>query len=178
MGSPKALLDFRGRTFLDHLIGVLSEVCSPVIAVLGADAERIRDGLARADRAILTVNERFRLGQLSSMQAGLRVLPAEAGRVVFTLVDHPNLEPSTLARLLREDALFVIPRFEGRRGHPMIFSAALASEFLSLPLESSAREVLRAHAADILYVDVDDPGVCDDIDDPETYARLTRTATP
>jgi molybdenum cofactor cytidylyltransferase len=178
MGSPKALLDFRGETFLDHLIGVLLDFCSPVIAVLGSDAVRIREGLAQADRAILTVNQQFQLGQLSSMQAGLRALPTGIDRVVFTLVDHPNLDRTTLARLLREDAPLVIPRFQGRRGHPMIFAASLAAEFLSLPPESSAREVLRCHSADIVYVDVDDPGIRDDIDNPELYARLTHTGTP
>ena len=35
MGSPKALLDYRGETFVNRLVRVLSGVCDPVIVVLG-----------------------------------------------------------------------------------------------------------------------------------------------
>ncbi len=47
MGFPKALLEFRGETFLDRLIAALSEHCSPVVAVLGARAQEIRAGVRR-----------------------------------------------------------------------------------------------------------------------------------
>jgi CTP:molybdopterin cytidylyltransferase MocA len=46
MGSPKALLRYRGQTFLDTLISLFAARCSPVIVVLGADADRIRRGLS------------------------------------------------------------------------------------------------------------------------------------
>ena len=46
MGSPKALLEFDGETFLDRLILTLGGACSPVIVVLGCEPQRIRAGLA------------------------------------------------------------------------------------------------------------------------------------
>ena len=48
MGFPKALLPYRGETFLDTLIGLLGERCSPVIVVLGAAAERMSFGVGTA----------------------------------------------------------------------------------------------------------------------------------
>jgi CTP:molybdopterin cytidylyltransferase MocA len=96
MGSPKALLEFQGETFLDRLIGLFSRRCSPVIAVLGAQQEMVRAGLRRADVALLVENPDFRLGQLTSMQCGLRAVPAEADGVLFTLVDHPAVTPPPL----------------------------------------------------------------------------------
>ena len=42
MGSPKALLEFQGETFLNRLIRVLGNVAGPVIVVLGHHAEPIR----------------------------------------------------------------------------------------------------------------------------------------
>ncbi|MBC8166751.1 MAG: NTP transferase domain-containing protein, partial [Bryobacteraceae bacterium] len=44
MGTPKALLEFAGETFLNRLIGLFEQHCAQVIVVLGYDAERIRAG--------------------------------------------------------------------------------------------------------------------------------------
>jgi len=178
MGSPKALLELQGETFLDRLIGLFSRYCSPVIAVLGAGKENVRAGLRRAGEALLVENPDFRLGQLSSMQCGLRAVPAEAEGVLFTLVDHPGVTSGTIGRLLDAPAgscapaPLRIPRYEGRRGHPVWISRSLVPEFLALPAGSSAREVLARYADRIAYIDVDDPGVLADVDDPAAYARL------
>ena len=178
MGFPKALLEWRGQTFLDSLIGALAGYCDPVIVVLGADAARIRSGLRR--EAGFVTNPDYRLGQLTSMQCGLRSVPAESAGVLFTLVDHPNVGPQTLAALLRLDPerlpLLRIPRHQGRRGHPIFFSRALLPEFLALPPEGAARDVVQRHSAEIEYLDVPDAGILDDVDDPETYRRLTGKA--
>jgi molybdenum cofactor cytidylyltransferase len=174
MGSPKALLKFQGETFLDRLIGLFSRRCSPVIVVLGAHHQIVQAGSRRAAEASMVENPDFRLGQLSSMQCGLRVVPEDADSVLFTLVDHPAVMPATLSALLDADVRppLRIPRFEGRRGHPIRISKSLIPEFLALPAGSSAREVVTRHAAEIAYIDVDDPGILADVDDPSRYARL------
>src|SRR2546423_6373747 len=99
MGSPKALLEFRGETFLDRLIGVFSGFCAPVVVVIGAEAARIRSALKRPEEAVFAENPDYRLGQLSSMQCGLRAMPENVEGVLFTLVDHPSVRPSTIASL-------------------------------------------------------------------------------
>ncbi|MGA2134213.1 MAG: nucleotidyltransferase family protein [Bryobacteraceae bacterium] len=173
MGSPKALLDYRGETFLDRLIGLFAGCCSPVIAVLGAQAEEIRAGLRRSDEARVVENPDFRAGQLSSMQCGLRAVPAEAERVLFTLVDHPAVSPDTLTALVVAPAApLCIPCYGGRRGHPILFSKALLREFLALPAGSAARDVVTRHASDATYINVPDPGILANIDDSEAYANL------
>jgi len=174
MGSPKALLEFQGETFLDRLIGLFSRRCMPVIAVLGAQHEIVRAGLRRAGDALLVENPEFRLGQLTSMQCGLRAVPADAGGVLFTLVDHPAVTPATIAALLDcgAPAPLRIPRCDGRRGHPIWISRSLMPEFLALPVGSSAREVVTRHSSEIAYIEVDDPGILADVDDPAAYQRL------
>jgi molybdenum cofactor cytidylyltransferase len=173
MGSPKALLKYRGETFLDRLIGVFAPHCSPVIAVLGAQREMVRAGLQRAGDALVVENPDFRLGQLSSMQCGLRAVPADADGVLFTLVDHPAVASTTIARLLDAGAPPLrIPRCNGQRGHPIRISKSLIPELLALPAGSSAREIITRHARDIAYIDVEDPGILADVDDPAAYARL------
>jgi molybdenum cofactor cytidylyltransferase len=179
MGSPKALLNYQGETFLDRLIGLFSPHCSPVIAVLGAGHENISAGMRRRSEACIVHNRDFHLGQLSSMQAGLRAVPDDADQVLFTLVDHPAVMPGTIAALLAEPpAPLRIPRYAGRRGHPILFSKLLIAEFLALPATSAAREVVTRYAIDSAYIDVDDPGVVANVDDALAYERLRAGSRP
>jgi molybdenum cofactor cytidylyltransferase len=172
MGFPKALLQYRGETFLDTLIGLLAVPCRPVIVVLGAGAEDIRARLARP--AVFAVNPRWALGQTTSMQCGLRAIPPDAEGVLFTLVDHPAVSPATICALLAgKRPLVRVPRFGNRRGHPIWFSRQLIPEFLALPETGAARDVVHSHAAETEFLDVDDPGILADIDDAEAYRKLT-----
>jgi molybdenum cofactor cytidylyltransferase len=172
MGSPKALLRYREETFLDRLAGLFAARCSPVIVVLGAEAERIRAAAHTA--ATFMVNPDWARGQTTSMQCGLRAVPSEADGVLFTLVDHPAVAPATIDALLAgpSAALVRVPRYIGHRGHPIWFSRELVPEFLALPETGAAREVVRSHAAETEFLDVDDPGILADIDDPEAYRGL------
>ncbi|PYT14900.1 MAG: 4-diphosphocytidyl-2C-methyl-D-erythritol synthase [Acidobacteria bacterium] len=176
MGSPKALLEYRGETFVGRLIRVLGGLCDPVIVVLGHDADAIRR--QAGEGAGFVVNPDPERGQLSSLQTALAAVPAQAEGFLFTPVDCPAAERETVARLVdafqRRDAstVLVIPRFAGRRGHPVCAASVLKPEFLALPPTSQARDVVRRHAGATQYVDVEDAGVLTDVDDPEAYRRL------
>ena len=176
MGFPKALLRYRDETFLDTLIGLFAARCQPVIVVLGAHSDRIRERTLRP--ATFAINADYRRGQTSSMQCGLRAVPAGAESVLFTLVDHPAVAPATLDALLAGQVhipgpLVRVPRYQGRRGHPIWFSRDIIAEFLGLQDLGAAREIVRSHAAQTEFLDVDDPGILADIDDPTSYGRLT-----
>ena len=172
MGSPKALLEFRGETFIDRLIRCFSAHCSPVIVVLGHEPEVIRGGVRSPLKAVFVLNTEYERGQFSSMQCGLRAVPEDADGVVFTPVDHPNVEGATVVKLIESGALIAIPQYLGSHGHPVLFSRSLIPEFLALPPDSQARVVTHRHASEIGYIDVADAGILDDIDDPEAYHRL------
>jgi molybdenum cofactor cytidylyltransferase len=172
MGTPKALLRYRDETFLDRLVRLFTARCSPVIVVLGHQADAIR-AAARAT-ATFVVNERYQAGQTTSMQCGLREVPPDACGVLFTLVDHPAVESSTIDALLsKPDSLLCVPRYRGKRGHPIWFSSQLIPEFLALPETGAARDVVRAHAEETDFLDLDDPGIVTDVDDPAAYQALS-----
>ena len=164
MGSPKALLAYRGQTFLDRQIE-LFQPCDRTVVVLGYDAERIRAGVRNS--AVFVVNPNPELGQLSSLQCGLRAV-GDADAVFFTPVDYPLIDPKTVTRLIEVNAPFVMPRYQGRRGHPVLVGRDMVEDLLAC--QTNARDVIRAHEP--LYLDVDDPGILEDIDDPTAYARL------
>jgi molybdenum cofactor cytidylyltransferase len=165
------------ENFLDRMIGLLAAHSAPVIVVLGAHGDAIRTGSVRASQATFVVNERYRDGQLSSLQCGLRAVPEDAAGVIFTPVDFPRVSAGTVAGLVaafwRERGTgLVIPRYRGARGHPVCAARQFIPEFLALPEAAQAREVIHRHAAQACYVDVDDPGILRDVDDPEAYRSL------
>jgi molybdenum cofactor cytidylyltransferase len=64
-----------------------------------------------------------------------------------------------------------VPRYQGRRGHPVIFSSALFAELLAAPLDQGAKTVVHAHRDETLEIDTEDEGVTIDIDTPEEYRQ-------
>lgn len=177
MGSPKALLDLRGETFVGRLVRVLGLAADPIIVALGYHSGVIRPYLPAQVRVAL--NPDPDRGQLSSLQAALAELPAEADGFFFTTVDCPAVSEETVKRVAeafarrQPDTLFVIPRYGDRRGHPVCAHRSIASEFLALPPTAQARDVVHRYVSRTEYVDVDDPGILADIDDPEAYRRLS-----
>jgi molybdenum cofactor cytidylyltransferase len=170
MGRPKAMLPFRGGTFLTAIAGNLARRCSPVIAVFGFDAARMSQ--CAPPGVVPVENPDYAEGMLTSLQAGLRVVPESCDAVLFTLVDHPAVLPETVDSVMRSTALIAIPRYENRRGHPVLIGRQIAREFLLEPLTSKVRDVIDRHADGIEYVEVEDPGISDDIDSPALYEKL------
>ena len=174
MGRDKALLAYRGTTFLGHLISVLQPRVAPLIVVLGHHAEAIRGSLEAGTRVV--VNADYQRGMLSSLQTGIRALPPEAKAALFTLVDHPTVAESTVDRLLaafRDSGKgIVIPRYGDRRGHPVIAARVVLEEMLALPSDASPKDVIHAHRFETEFIDVDDPGILRDIDLPSDYKKL------
>lgn len=175
MGTPKALLSFDEETFLDRLIGNFAPFCEQVVVVLGHEPETIKAGVKR--NASFVINERHELGQLTSLQCGLRSVRHPVDSILFTPVDYPAVEQSTVGTLIEAfepGYPFVIPRYRGKHGHPVLFAGAVTFDFLNLPESAAARDVVHAYAPETRYIDVDDPGVVQDVDCPEDYADLLR----
>jgi molybdenum cofactor cytidylyltransferase len=178
MGRPKAFLPFRDGTFLSAITSILGAYCAPVIAVFGFDADRNIE-MAQTLPIQAIANPNYPLGMLTSLQTGLRALPKGIDTVLFTLVDHPAISLKTVEVILQSSAAIAIPRFEGKRGHPVLIRRQIIEEFLAEPATSKVRDVVDRHAAAIDYLNVVDPGISDDIDDPALYQKLlAREAGP
>ena len=196
MGSPKALLAYQGRPFLEHLLEI---TVHPKIGVrrivLGAHAEAIAKNIV-LDVDEIVINDDWEKGQLSSIQAAIRSLPgaglpatggiakdgAERGTdgLLLCLIDHPLISGDLVDVLIEQfyatRAKIVLPKYEGRRGHPVIFPAALYDELLRAPADKGARAVVWAHAADVLEVPTNEEGCVLNLNDPETLLRATGRA--
>ena len=182
MGTPKALLRFHDETFLDRLIRLFSQIAGPVIVVVGRHEAAIRSGIERASEAVFAVNPDPDRGMLSSLQIGLHALPADMPAAMFLPVDHPHLEASTLhalvARAEETKAPVVVPTYSGEHGHPVLITREVIDHLLALPLEAMASDVIHRYVSQTAYIEVPDPAVVSDIDDPDAYAELIASHRP
>jgi molybdenum cofactor cytidylyltransferase len=175
MGSPKALIPFQGRPFLEHLLEVTAhrEIGTRRV-VLGAHAEPIAKAVnLKADEIV--INHEWEKGQLSSVQAALRSLPPGTDGILLCLIDHPLISSALVQDLIEQfyktKKPIVLPVYEGRRGHPVIFSATLYDELLRAPLETGARAVVWAHSGEIEEVQTNEEGCVLNLNDPETLNK-------
>jgi molybdenum cofactor cytidylyltransferase len=178
MGSPKALLAYQGRPFLEHLLDV---TVHPKIGVrrvvLGAHAEPIAKSIALAGDEIV-INDDWESGQLSSIQSAIRSLPDGTDGLLLCLIDHPLISKTLVNELIEQyyttPAKIVLPVYEARRGHPVIFPATLYQELLQAPADKGARAVVWAHSpADVLELPTNEEGCVLNLNDPATMHRAT-----
>lgn len=176
MGQPKALVPFQGSTFVEHLIAATRQARVGITrVVLGAGAEGIRAQL-KIDPGWIVVNGDWPKGQLSSIHAAIRSLPVGATEGILVCpVDHPLISAQLVAALIAafdsSGKMIVLPKFRGRRGHPVIFRADLYEELLAASTEVGARQVVWNHAAEVMEVETEEEGVILNLNDPESLQR-------
>lgn len=178
MGSPKALLPYQGRPFLEHLLDITKHPRIGVRrVVLGADAGPIVKEIALVGDEIV-VNHEWEQGQLSSIHAALRSLPSGTEGIVLCPVDHPLVSAALIDELIeafdKSQAPIVVPLYEGQRGHPVIFSAALYEELLNAPMDKGARAVVWAHKNEIAEIPTNEEGCVLNLNDPDAFLRASQ----
>lgn len=181
MGRPKALLSIEGVSFIDRIVSALRATkVGEIIVVLGHNAEEMAQKIGHLHVRVL-INRDYKMGQLSSLLLAIRAIDAarqDVDGILVHLVDHPYLSSSLvdmmIERFYDSGKLIVVPRYKGRRGHPVIFSRSLFAELLRTPLEEGAKAVVHAHRGETLEIETDEPGVTVDIDTPEEYRQHVR----
>ena len=179
MGRDKALLSYRGKTFLNHLIHLALPRVESIVVVLGHNEQAISESLPGSHRIRVVVNRDYDRGMLSSLQKGLESMAADADWILWMLVDHPAVRGRTLDALIasanQTGAPLVIPRFNGGRGHPIMMSRRVAERVLQMDPSASPQDAVRSYYPDTRFIDVDDAGVIRDVDRPVDYRGLVAT---
>lgn len=173
MGRPKALLEIEGVTFLERAVRALRAAgCAEVVVVLPPGAQAAGEEAESAGGRVAWTGGGE---QIDSLRAGLRALGQAVEAVVVHPVDHPLVQPETVAALIAafraRGAPIVVPVCAGERGHPVLFSSRVFSELLAGRGPEGARSVVYAHDAELEEVTVEDRGVLADLDTPDEYRR-------
>src|SRR5205085_11204814 len=166
-GGKKLLTSIDGEPLLDRTISaLLNGGVAQVIVVVGPEAEDLkRDVNAFSDpRVWPIVNPDPSRGMFSSLQAGMA--EAEGDALVVLPADMPFVQSGTVAILLdvfQSRPAIVSPRYQGKRGHPVILPPALRDEIRSADTTITLHDILKRHPDQRVDVDVEDRGVVGDV---------------
>jgi molybdenum cofactor cytidylyltransferase len=152
----------------------LSDALDRIIVVVRSGDEELAARFGQEGARVLTCAHAVD-GMAHSLAAGIEA-EADADGWVIALGDMPRVRPDTIravAGKLAAGAPIVVPCYRGQRGHPVGFASDYRQELLGLRGDAGARAVLQRHASAVLRLDVDDPGVVQDVDTAEDLARLT-----
>ena len=181
-GSDKRRQPIAGVPMLTRTLTTYRRVLSLVVAVIRPDESDIAELAASAGCQVAVAPDADR-GQSRSLAAGVTSLASLAGAasdptpidgVLIGLGDMPFVHPETLQRLV--DAMIenpdsiVRPRSHGQGGNPVGFPKRLIDHLARLEGDQGARQLV-AGSPDVVYVDVNDRGVLDDVDRPENLDR-------
>lgn len=177
LGTPKQLLPLHGRSFLRHAAETaLASVCQPIIVVLGAYAERLRQEVENLPVQVVE-NLRWAEGMSSSVGAGIAALEATSDKisaVVLTLCDQPFVSAQVINQLVKAYHVtgkpIVASEYAGTLGVPALFSRTFFSELKALTRGEQAKKVIRKHAHEVFGVPFPEGAI--DIDTPNDYEQF------
>ena len=143
-GIPKALLKKNGATLLRSFIETAQEM-NPIdiVIVTGFHAEAIEEEINTMVAWHLPIqvmrNANPQDGQSSSVRLGLEALKSDYDALLVALSDQPNIQAAELQSLLKEfmhreaNQEVVLPKVNGQRGNPVLFSKTAVKAILSVP---------------------------------------------
>ena len=175
MGRPKPLLEWRGTTLVEYQLRSLQRSgASEVIVVLGHRSREARPRVLRSG-ATAVINTDYLQGKTTSVRAGLRSVDPAADSILLLAVDQPRTDAiirTVIDAHEQADALITSPRYRGRGGHPLIFSASLKGELERISEEREGiREVFRVHRHEVNEVEIDDPMIRLDLNTRAQYEQ-------
>ena len=179
MGTPKALLQIKGMTFLEYIKNnLLKAGADPALIVLGHTPGIILD-TANTDNAHVLTNPGYKMGQLTSIQTAVRYLEDKnVSGILICPVDNPLVSVDLIRALISKGKSgkkgIVIPTFKGRRGHPAFFSRRLFPDILNAPLDEGARRIIRDHPEELLELPTEEEGIVININTPQDYENFSR----
>lgn len=138
MGAMNKLLaDVGGEAMVRRMARICLACGLDLHVVTGHEREKVEAALAGLNLTFIH-NPAYREGQQASARAGLEAIGAGYGAVLVALGDQPMLEREDIEALLAAWAAsgrdrFLVPRFEGKRGNPVVIPTSLVPELLAAP---------------------------------------------
>ena len=180
MGRNKMLLELEGESLVRRAARrALAAGLSPVVVVLGHEADRVRAALADLG-VLIALNPDFAGPTSGSLHAALDLLGEDVGAAVVLLGDMVHVSEAALAELMRRarssDAPLVVSRYGDVTAPPLLFRRALFGELLAWTGEGCGKAVVQAHKREALYVDRP-AGVLVDVDTPEDFQAAQNSSS-
>jgi len=175
MGIDKLSLPWGRKTVFEHCFEILlrSDV-EELVIVLRFRNKGIKNLFQRKKVKIVT-NPCFRKGMSHSIRRGLQAIHPNSHGILVALGDQPFLKTRTINVLIRTfdqgRGGIIIPSFQGKRGHPVIFDRKYEKELLDLKGDVGGRSIIERHPEDLRVVSIKSEGVVKDVDTWQDYEK-------
>ncbi|KPK43171.1 MAG: hypothetical protein AMJ65_06585 [Phycisphaerae bacterium SG8_4] len=175
MGTQKLLLPFAGKTVVAHIVDqIIASTVDDVHVVVGHEGGQVSRELSDRPVSVVT-NPDYKSGMLSSVRCGLTALGQQCRAVLVVLGDQPSITSKLIDQMLESftttEKQILVPFYNGRRGHPVLFSAGYRDEILTHYDDVGLRGLLHAHPDEVFELRVPSSAVLLDMDCPEDYRR-------
>ena len=167
-GANKLLVALDGEPVVARAARTLTESSlDSVVAVVGHDRDRVATALP--DEIRIFDNPDYEQGQSTSVQVAVAAArDRDADAVLFALGDMPQVRVETVEKLLaayREGAGDIVaPRYDGRRGNPVLFGSRHFDALARVEGDAGGRDLLESESESVAWVEVEDPGIHRDVD--------------
>ncbi|MFK8102240.1 MAG: NTP transferase domain-containing protein [Saprospiraceae bacterium] len=181
--TNKLLLTYQGQTLVQRIHKVVEQIAfETVITVLGHEAKQVKKVL-QSSKTQFVFNPDFAQGMTSSIQAGIRACPPDTTGFMIFLSDLVLLQANTIQQLFEtfevqyhpEQALILLPTYQGKRGHPICFSAHFKTDILAHQIPHGCKDLVRIHANHVMELPVENISILRDVDTPEDFKQLPNT---
>ena len=177
MGVCKTTLPWHGnQTLLRYQCEQFLQASITPIVILGAHNAHRRIDCPTGSQVLINANSDR--GKTSSILTGLESLPQAFSTLTISAVDQPR--PASVYRTLietyrQELALITAPCYQGRLGHPLLFSSQLLLELKQIRDSSlGLREIVQRRSSKLMKVEFSTPEVLIDVNNKDTYLRALK----
>lgn len=176
LGQPKQLVYFKGRTLIENVVSMASELSDDVFVILGAHYEKIASKISDSS-AILANFRDWDQGMGSTLSYGIQqVLNKDryTEDVMILLCDQLHVSTQMLSEMIyfhqQADHLITACGYDRSYGAPAIFNRKTFIDLLNLSGDQGAKKVIQKHYKNAQIIAYPEAQV--DIDTPRDLALL------
>lgn len=164
--TNKMTFEYQNKPLIIHTIETMHKVCKEIYVVTGYYHNELAELLQPLDYVTVVYNKNYSQGMFESIRAGVR----ETNHDFFiTPGDCPNISYETYNLMSRQDGDIIVPSYNHRLGHPILFRKHYKEEILNTSM-NNLKDFRNQYQFTI--INVNDSGIIQDIDDLKDYKKL------
>lgn len=175
MGFDKLSLPWGEKTVLEQCVQTLLRSRVREVVIVQGIRNRVIRAPRHRKRIKIVSNPHRAEGMSTSIQKGLRTIRTGSDGILIALGDQPFLKTRTIDALIRvfdrREKGIIVPAFQGKTGHPVIFHQTYKKELMSLRGDVGGRSIIERHREDVQVVRVRSSGVVKDVDTWQDYEK-------
>ncbi len=152
-----------------------SSAIDQLVLILGFEAKEIIRRIPIKGMKIV-INPRFRMGNATSFEIGMRYLPADSETMVIGLGDMPLIDSETIDTLIKAHAKsrkgVVYPTYHGQVGLPVVLDARYRETLQRMQGDLGPEDLIEQFGRDAKGVKVKTKAVVRDIASSEEFKEV------